>query len=454
MAPEQVRCGRVDHRADLFSVGVMLWEAIARRTMHGNASLYEVVGRLVNGELPSLRDAVPQVDRHLESVVARALALNPDARFENAGALRDELLVFLDARRKVSSREIGERVARLFEPEREAIGKVIWQAMNDVPSDELLARVNAARVLAELPWVSTHAVRTSGTDPATAAEPLPSSTDRALAGFRAPSAHREREEGSGVSSQFGAITDRSSMRPGNTRPLGPIRSGDGPRPADEPRPGNAAGPAGGEASKATPPSSLRRRAPWLLAIGAGLVAVLAVLGRPLTAGTPEPIIVDVPAPVARVRLNLQATPPSARFVLDGRALESNPYRGEHAADAFPHTLEVSAEGHQRRSIEVGLNRDLDLDVRLAEAPAQPPSPSSTAAPSAAATPQPAAVRAPRPAQPVSAREPRSTAPARRAPEAARSHGSPAPSPAASRQVDDIYPDEPLPDPKPVPLEAF
>jgi len=420
MAPEQVRCGRVDHRADLFSVGVMLWEAIARRSMHGNASLYEVVGRLVNGELPALRDAVPQVNRHLERVVARALALDPDARYDDAGALRDELLVFLDERRKVSSRELGERVARLFEPEREAIGKVIWQAMNDVPSEELLARVNAARVLAELPWASTNSVRASGTDRVTAAAPLPN-----------------RAEGSGVSAH---ITDA-------------IREAEATRPTD------AARAAGSARPKDKPPSPIRRRAPWLLAIGGGLVALLAVLGRPLTAGTREPVIVDVPASVTRVRLNLQATPPSARFVLDGQALDSNPYQGERAVDAFPHTLEVSAAGHQRRSIEVHLNRDLDLDVRLAEEPPPRPSaaPPASDEPASRAASQPAAPSAPIAgprANPPAPREPRSAAPARRAAETVRAAGAPPPSPAASRSADDIYPDDPLPAPKPVPLEAY
>lgn len=448
MAPEQVRCGRVDHRADLFSVGVMLWEAVARRSMHGNASLYEVVGRLVNGELPALRDAVPNVDRHLERVVARALAVDPDARYDDAGALREELLAFLDGRRKVSSRELGERVARLFEPEREAIGKVIWQAMNDLPSEELLARVNAARVLAELPWASTNSVRATGTDRVTAAAPLPNRVTTALdpsaAGFGSAPANREREEGSGVSAH---VVDATRAAHG-TRAANGTRAADGTRPKD------------------SPPSPLRRRAPWLIALGGGLVALLAVIGRPLTAGTREPIIVDVPAPVTRVRLNLQATPPNARFVLDGQALDSNPYQGERAMDAFSHTLEVSADGHQRRSIEVHLNRDLDLDVRLAEEP--PPrliSGAAVPAPSLEPAPAPAARSAPAPSPRTDPRPARSAAPPRRLPEGARgtsasaasqsgSSQSAASHSAASHSADDIYPDDPLPAPNPAPLEGY
>jgi hypothetical protein len=309
-------------------------------------------------------------------------------------------------------------VARLFEPEREAIGKVIWQAMNDVPSEELLARVNAARVLAELPWASTNSVRATGTDRITA--PV---------GLGAPSPNREREESSGVSAHV----------------------------SEAARAVDAAGTVAGARSKDSPtPGPLRRRAPWLLAIGGGLVALLAALGSPLTAGTREPIIVDVPAPVTRVRLNLQATPPSARFVLDGQPLDSNPYQGERAMDAFPHALEVSAEGHQRRSIEVHLNRDLDLDVRLAEEP--PPRPSTAAAvPPSSSEPgsPPVAHRAhaPSPRTDLPREASRSAPPARRAPESVRAASAPAPR-TSSQSADDIYPDDPLPAPKPAPLEAY
>jgi hypothetical protein len=237
----------------------------------------------------------------------------------------------------------------------------------------------------------------------------------------APPARRDHEEGSGVSAQIPAAAPGAS--------------------AKTPAEGNAS------------PSSSRRRSLWLLALGAGLIGLLAVLGRPLTAGTREPVIVDVPAPAARVRLNLQAAPPSARFILDGQPLGTNPYQGEHTADSFAHTLEVRAEGHQRRSIEVRLNRDLDLEVRLAE---EAPRTSETAG----ATPlldqatRPRAIRStPGPSQGsvASRRDQPSPALIRRTPEPAHPSET---RDAPSGNGDDIYPDEPLPAPKPAPLEDY
>jgi serine/threonine protein kinase len=437
MAPEQVRCGRVDHRADLFSVGVMLWEAIARRSMHGTASLYEVVGRLVNGDLPPIGTVVPDVDRHLEQVVTQALSLDPDRRYENAGVLREELLVFLDGRRKVSSRELGERVSRLFEPEREALSKVIWHAMNDVPSEEVMARVNAAQVLAELPWVTAHGVRAPGTGRITAAAqpPKPAAPGAPLDVSRA---------GSGPPSET-RVVDGGSVAASTS----PIVNGAG---------ASGARPNGGPSS----PGKKPRGALWLLAAGAGLVALLVAIGGPLKALTregpvpapsdaPVPIIVDLPTPTPRIRLNLQATPASARFFLDGQALEGNPYQGERSADSILHTLEVIAPGHEPRSIQIQHVRDLDLDVRLAAVLPVRTSETTVDTPPAAGdskAPPPGVNRASdsrngSPKQQPS--QPRAATTATRGP----SSGG-----AATRRSDEIYPDEPLPSPDSAALDGF
>jgi serine/threonine-protein kinase len=55
MAPEQARGERIDRRADVFAVGVMLWELIAGRRMWRSVGEVEVLKRLVAGEIPELR---------------------------------------------------------------------------------------------------------------------------------------------------------------------------------------------------------------------------------------------------------------------------------------------------------------------------------------------------------------------------------------------------------------
>src|SRR5687768_15373108 len=74
MAPEQIAGQKVDHRADLFSVGVMLWEAIARRRMHDKDSVYEIMRKVAMAELPRIRDVASDVPEELERILNRALA--------------------------------------------------------------------------------------------------------------------------------------------------------------------------------------------------------------------------------------------------------------------------------------------------------------------------------------------------------------------------------------------
>ena len=137
MAPEQVLGGSIDHRADLFSVGVLLWEAIAGQSMHGDLSVYESLNRLVKGDLPRLRDVAADVPPVLEAIVERALALKPQDRYPDANAFRLDLLNYLESCCHVRARDVGERVAQLFARERADLNVVIRQAMTSPTGPDL-----------------------------------------------------------------------------------------------------------------------------------------------------------------------------------------------------------------------------------------------------------------------------------------------------------------------------
>jgi serine/threonine-protein kinase len=104
MAPEQVEGGQLDHRSDLFAVGVMLWEIIARRRLWGARSDAEIVRCLVLDEIPSLLSVEPNVDPELAGICDRALSVNPDERFASASEFQAALEVYL-ARRGVVIRQ-------------------------------------------------------------------------------------------------------------------------------------------------------------------------------------------------------------------------------------------------------------------------------------------------------------------------------------------------------------
>jgi serine/threonine-protein kinase len=81
MSPEQVSGDReVDHRTDVYSMGVVLYELLTGRVPFPMKSASEVVRVLVN-EPPPLREVNPSLPPELEGLVMRALAKNPDARY-------------------------------------------------------------------------------------------------------------------------------------------------------------------------------------------------------------------------------------------------------------------------------------------------------------------------------------------------------------------------------------
>src|SRR4051812_22685222 len=85
VAPELLRGEPADQRADLFSVGALLWEALAERRLFPDSSREAVLARLESGDTPPLGDLVKASwALPLCQIAERAIASTPAARFGNA----------------------------------------------------------------------------------------------------------------------------------------------------------------------------------------------------------------------------------------------------------------------------------------------------------------------------------------------------------------------------------
>ena len=160
MAPEQIG-GDVDRRADVFSAGVMIWEAIAGQRMWAKKGDVEVLTSMLKGEVPSLREHVPGVPDELARIVERALAKDREDRHESAAALQHELEAYLSTDPTATMREVGRVVGDLFSEERTTTRATI---------DAHLARLRtdgppASEKLPSLP-PPAETIRSSSTEPA------------------------------------------------------------------------------------------------------------------------------------------------------------------------------------------------------------------------------------------------------------------------------------------------
>jgi eukaryotic-like serine/threonine-protein kinase len=126
MAPEQARGDEVDRRADLFSVGVMMWEALAGRRMFEGLDNLSIIQEMIRGQFPSPRSVRPTIDNRLDAVCMKALAPDRDDRYATAADFQRAIEQALDALGDRSNlRDAGKLISYHFEPERARIKALV-----------------------------------------------------------------------------------------------------------------------------------------------------------------------------------------------------------------------------------------------------------------------------------------------------------------------------------------
>jgi serine/threonine protein kinase len=91
MSPEQCRGRPLDRRSDLFSVGIMLYELTLGRRLFSGKSELETLKRIAEQPVRPPHTIDPDYDERLERIVMRALAKNPDRRYQTARDLQSDL---------------------------------------------------------------------------------------------------------------------------------------------------------------------------------------------------------------------------------------------------------------------------------------------------------------------------------------------------------------------------
>jgi serine/threonine-protein kinase len=116
LSPEAARGENVDQRADIFSVGILLYEMLTSKRLFYGDTDYQTVELVRNAKIPPIATQNPEVEPEFEEICRKALARRMEDRFQTATDLQDALAHYLFSRGlKMIQRDISELVRACIE---------------------------------------------------------------------------------------------------------------------------------------------------------------------------------------------------------------------------------------------------------------------------------------------------------------------------------------------------
>lgn len=92
MAPEQIRGHESNEAADIYSLGVLLYEMLSGRLPFTSQNQFDLMRAHIESPPPPIRQVTPNVPEHIEQAILRAMAKNQEDRFRSASEFRSVIL--------------------------------------------------------------------------------------------------------------------------------------------------------------------------------------------------------------------------------------------------------------------------------------------------------------------------------------------------------------------------
>jgi eukaryotic-like serine/threonine-protein kinase len=347
MAPEQAAGQVVDRRADIFSVGVMLWEIAVGKRLWQDVKEIDILRALIRGNIPSSpREADPSISPELDAICKKALAFKIEDRYATAADFQTDLdKVIVANGGRPAARDVGKVVSDAFADKREETKAII---------EAQLAKLRDTSGDSFRPVKIPSTQRSSTTDAFGADDEI------------SVSISNEPTEENIPSSELAALRLDAPTTP--------------------PPEGTLASPT---------PAPRRNRIVLLAALALGSLLVIGVAlaaggsststtvaTATATASASSSAAPTVPttsasaAPSAsseqnQITASFRADPPEARFSIDDAGVLANPFTGHFPRDSAKHSVRIFAQGYTTKIEEVTFDDDQSLQLSLARDMSKP-----------------------------------------------------------------------------------
>jgi serine/threonine-protein kinase len=236
MAPEQVRRETIDRRADVFSLGVVLYELLTDLKPFRGESLAQIRDAVLHHD-PILASKVdPTVPKALALIAQRAMAKDPEQRFRSARSFARELRQWIDENPATPE---GERLAPALEPKQQprvfttiAVAAAAVFVIGGLATWALLARGSADNAAIPEARAQSTAAQAPAVQPSarSAADTSPAVTSPAPAAAASPTADEvgtavaANEASTPANAAPSTVNGGTSVHPGTAAAAAPVKA--------------------------------------------------------------------------------------------------------------------------------------------------------------------------------------------------------------------------------------
>jgi eukaryotic-like serine/threonine-protein kinase len=136
MAPEQMIGDAIDRRADIYSVGCMLWTVATGKKLWKDTPDVHIMRRVINAEIPTPQSFNPSCDDELNRIVMKALASDLNQRYGTALELQADLEAYCESfGAPIKQRDIGRYLSSVFADTRAELKSLVDRQLTLVTAD-------------------------------------------------------------------------------------------------------------------------------------------------------------------------------------------------------------------------------------------------------------------------------------------------------------------------------